>query len=341
MNVAARTIAWREREPMRLIRRGNTWIEPTPNTCPKGHTLRPNRVTISWDGTQRTYRCATCDITWKITDMLQCPECKSEDDLRLVGDLDDGTKEIYCDACDYTWIKGEPTKQYRNANSIAEVRKRFPSTLDLSEPAKTRADHLKREFLQKRPEPDPRVAIRWAQLRELFSEAGLAAADPTEFKHFANENLGVNPGNMSVFNDAWNEDPADGARRVRQSLQYLLYPTDNSYIEDRLTRLITGGEDFGMRGFREALLTKVLCIVYPERFLPIVKYTGSQGIGSGKKEIAAAVYNLKLPAPASTNWTIGRLIFWSNDLLVELLGEGFTDLQHGSQFLWWAREQPQ
>lgn len=49
---------------MRLIRRGNTWIEPTPDTCPKGHTLGPNRVTISWDGTQRTYRCATCECRW-------------------------------------------------------------------------------------------------------------------------------------------------------------------------------------------------------------------------------------------------------------------------------------
>lgn len=49
---------------MPLIRRGNTWVEPTPDRCPNGHTLGPNRVTISWDGTQRVYRCATCDIEW-------------------------------------------------------------------------------------------------------------------------------------------------------------------------------------------------------------------------------------------------------------------------------------
>ena len=46
---------------MTLIRRGNTWVEPTPDTCPNGDILGPNRVTISWDGTRRIYRCATCD----------------------------------------------------------------------------------------------------------------------------------------------------------------------------------------------------------------------------------------------------------------------------------------
>jgi hypothetical protein len=49
---------------MTLIRRGNTWVEPTPDTCPNGDILGPNRVTISWDGTRRIYRCATCDHVW-------------------------------------------------------------------------------------------------------------------------------------------------------------------------------------------------------------------------------------------------------------------------------------
>lgn len=49
---------------MALIRRGTTWVEPTPGNCPNGHDLGPNRVTISWDGTQRIYRCSTCDHTW-------------------------------------------------------------------------------------------------------------------------------------------------------------------------------------------------------------------------------------------------------------------------------------
>ncbi len=62
----------------------------------------------------------------------------------------------------------------------------------------------------------------------------------------------------------------------------------------------------------QALLTKVLCIAEPRRFLPIVKYTGA----AGKKEIAETVFGLRLPEPEATSFTIGRLIIWSNDLLM-------------------------
>lgn len=48
-----------------------------------------------------------------------------------------------------------------------------------------------------------------------------------------------------------------------------------------------------------------------------------------------------MPAPKATSWTQGRLIFWSNDLLIELVGAGFADNQHAAQFLWWAKDQPQ
>lgn len=263
--------------------------------------------------------------------MIECPECAS-DDLTLVADLDDGTKRILCNVCGHEWVRGEPKRMYRNADSFEAIKAKFPSALNVSEPARNRAEELKRQFLHDRPDPDPRVAARWAELRDMFSEDHLDDVDPAEFKRFANENLGANPGNMSVFNNAWNQlGEVEAAQRVRDSLRYLLYPKDQSYIEDRLTRLITGGNDFGMTGFREALLTKVLCIVYPQRFLPIVTYSGA---GGGKKELAKDVYQLVLPAPSATSWTIGRLAFWSNDLLVELLGEGFTDLQHGAQFLW-------
>jgi len=221
--------------------------------------------------------------------VASCPECGS-DDLDLVEDLGDGTKQVRCMACSHEWVRrGEARYVYRDPNAFDSVRARFPSVLDVSEPARTRAEELKRSFLASTPQPDPRVAHRWAQLRVLFSDDELDHTPAAEFKHFANENLGANPGNMSVFNNAWNEmGPEEGARQVREVLRYLLYTDDGSHIEDRLTRLITGGKSFGMTGFREALLTKVLCVMYPDRFLPIVMYTGD----GGKKEVAASVYNL-------------------------------------------------
>ena len=35
---------------------------------------------------------------------------------------------------------------------------------------------------------------------------------------------------------------------------------------------------------------------------------------------------------------IGRLAIWSNDLLLELAGDGFTSPQHAASFLVWARD---
>ena len=51
------------------------------------------------------------------------------------------------------------------------------------------------------------------------------------------------------------------------------------------TALINDTTSFGMKGFKETLLTKVLCIVYPDRYLTILKYTGE----ARKREIARSL----------------------------------------------------
>lgn len=151
-------------------------------------------------------------------------------------------------------------------------------------------------------------------------------------------NVGANPGNMSVFNDTWNEmgDEA-GAATVRKVVEYLLRGPETTPLEDRLTQLINDTRSFGMKGFKEALLTRVLCIVHPERYLTILKYTSGE---VGKREIARAIWGLELPDPQTVNWTIGRLIVWSNDLLLALCGDGFETHQHAAYFLWWAKGRP-
>ena len=145
-----------------------------------------------------------------------------------------------------------------------------------------------------------------------------------------------NPGNMSVFNDAWNEvgsEPA--ASEVRQMIEYLLRGPQSVPLEERLTQLIEGTKPFGIRGFKEALLTKVLCVVFPDRYLTILKYTGT----AGKREIARSIWGLELPDPENVTWRIGRLVVWSNDLLLALIGDGFETQQHAAAFLWWAKDQ--
>ena len=90
-----------------------------------------------------------------------------------------------------------------------------------------------------------------------------------------------------------------------------------------------------MKGWKEALLTKTLCVVYPQRFVPILTYTSPKG---GKKEVIESMWGLRLPHPRTVSRSIGRLITWSNDLLLELAGEGFAHTQHVSQFLWMAKD---
>lgn len=146
------------------------------------------------------------------------------------------------------------------------------------------------------------------------------------------------PHNQSMFNAAWNSmGDADAAESTRRTIEYLLYGPDDVPPEDRLQQLLDGTRSFAMTGFKEALLTKVLCVMEPDRFLSVLKYTTEAG---GKREIARMVYGLDLPAPESVNWTLGRLVFWSNGLLRELVGEGFANQQHSAAFLWWAKDQP-
>jgi hypothetical protein len=56
-----------------------------------------------------------------------------------------------------------------------------------------------------------------------------------------------------------------------------------------------------------------------------------------KRGSASAVWGLELPDPETTTWAKGRLILWSNDLLLAL-GEGLRHQQHAAEFLCWAKD---
>jgi hypothetical protein len=188
-----------------------------------------------------------------------------------------------------------------------------------------RSEVLKAEFLDTvRGEPYPVVEEYWAKYQKVFRGGGTAQ----DLKDFANSPIGASPGNMSMFNRAWNEIGPEAAEiAVRESIEYLL--SGPGELEDRLTELIRGRS---FPGFRETLLTKVLCVIYPDRFLTLLKYAGTLG----KQGVARQIWDLELPD--ATRSTIGDRIVESNDLLLELVGEGFGSAQHASSFLWWARQ---
>jgi hypothetical protein len=268
----------------------------------------------------------------------ECPECH-EAAVEWVGMRDDAKTELRCKLCDHEWLHGGGLNSVAAGTrvlTLRQARERFPTPDDVPAAARSRFEQLKAQFLQDRPRPKPEVAVFWAKYQQIFSAEGLPEAAPADLKLFANVTTGANPGNMSVFNQGWNElGDHVAADRLRSVIDYLLRGPEDVAQEDRLEQLIDPTGTRGMRGFRESLLTKVLCVMQPERFLPILTYTSPAG---GKREIAASVFGLELPAPDATSWTRGRLIFWGNDLLATLVGDGFVDRQHASQCLWWAKD---
>ncbi|MGQ4364086.1 hypothetical protein [Streptomyces sp. SAS_272] len=268
--------------------------------------------------------------------LAMCPLCSDDEDVELVRGLEGG-RRLVRHRCGFEWEHGalaEPRKQ--PPRSFVDLKARFPKAEDVEPGVLERVDRLKTRYLASRPGFDPDVAAYWEKYRRIFSREGLYACDPRALKDFANSDVGARPGNQATFNSAWNALGDDAAAEsTRQTVEYLLHGPDDVPREDRLDHLLSGVKPFAMTGFKEALLTRVLCVVEPERFLSILKYTTEAG---GKREIARMVYGLELPAPESVNWTLGRLVFWSNDLLHTLVGDGFANQQHAAAFLWWAKD---
>ncbi len=269
--------------------------------------------------------------------LVMCPLCSEDEDIEVIRTLDGG-RRLVKHRCGYEWEHKEPTVPQRNPlRSFDDLKARFPKPEDVDPERLERVTRLKERYLAVKPDFDPDVAAYWSKYQQIFSPDGLWTCDPRVLKDFANSEVGARPGNQATFNSAWNDmgDAAAG-EATRRTIEYLLHETDDVPLEDRFQHLLSGTKPFAMTGFKEALLTRVLCVRYPGRFLTILKYTTEAG---GKREIARMVYGLELPAPESVNWTLGRLILWSNDLLYALVGEGFANQQHAAAFLWWAKDQ--
>ncbi|WP_327712463.1 hypothetical protein OG912_32730 [Streptomyces sp. NBC_00464] len=267
--------------------------------------------------------------------LAMCPLCSDDEDIEVRATLDGG-RRVLRHRCGFEWEHGEPASAQRQvARSFEALRASFPKPEDVDPERLERVARLKARYLAVKPDFDPRVAAYWSKYQGVFTPEGLRACNPQILKDFANSEIGARPGNQATFNSAWNDmGDAAAAESTRSTIEYLLHGPDEVLLEERLQQLLDGTKRFAMTGFKEALLTKVLCVMRPERFLTILKYMTDAG---GKREIARLVYGLELPAPESVSWTRGRLILWSNDLLRTLVGDGFANQQHAADFLWWAK----
>jgi hypothetical protein len=271
--------------------------------------------------------------------LIACPNCNSED---ITGTPQaDSRLLITCAACGHEWLRGEARRDPGRpaVQTIDSLRAAFPKPAEVRFDVRERVGTLIADFQPNHREPDAEVAEFQARYEKLFSREGLSSTAPEDLLEFATTDTLASAGNMSGLNRAWKTQGAEkAAAKVRESIEYLLYGPETLRLEDRLTQLIEGKKGVGFPSFnKEPLLTKVLCVVEPERFLPVLKYSAPT---DGKKEIAKLVFELDLPPAEKVAWTIGRLIVWSNDLLRSLVGNDIPDLQHAAQFLNWAKTRP-
>ena len=256
--------------------------------------------------------------------MLTCPACKSGE-LELVEKMADDRRIIRCAACNHQWTRGEAKTSAPLPSSSADLQARFPDRSAVDPARLEQVNALAAAAAPTGPGPD------WSHYQQVFSRDEIADCDPRDLQSFINETPGASNATTASFNRAWAKmGEREASARTRNTIRYLLYGPTTVPLPDRLTRLILGQGGLGMTGFKEPALTRVLVAMSPESYLPVPTYGAAR---AGKREIASRVYGLTLPEAAKEQLTIGRLILWSNDLLVDLVQDEFDDLAQAAAFL--------
>ena len=74
--------------------------------------------------------------------LAMCPTCSDDEDIELIGLLEDGRREAHCARCDITWAHGEAaqnrtTSTHRTQRSLSELRGRLPAPTRSIRPSAT------------------------------------------------------------------------------------------------------------------------------------------------------------------------------------------------------------
>jgi hypothetical protein len=181
-------------------------------------------------------------------------------------------------------------------------------------------------------ERQPRISSADAAARDrytrLLAQENLPTARASDLRDLAKDRALGSVGNQQVFLAEWirlgEKEASEGMRRA---LFYLLYGEGEE--ADRLSDLLGSDHELSMTGLKEKILTKALCMAFTDRWIPIVDYSGE----SGKKAIIETLLGLKVPARDQT-MTPGRLIAFSNDLLVDVARPEVDDLEMAAGFFW-------
>jgi 5-methylcytosine-specific restriction protein B len=162
-----------------------------------------------------------------------------------------------------------------------------------------------------------------------------AVADPGSFDLAAFRRIASNAyggaGNQGQMNSFLSVG-LEAIPPLARTIHHLLYGPGDEI--DRLDDVLDNPE-WKVRGFGEALATKCLAIVYPERWVPLFIYRGESG-----KRAVMRLSELPIEPLDERGKSRAELAKLSNDALHELMLPYFEDDTWGAMvFLWWLLKQ--
>jgi hypothetical protein len=314
--------------------------------CPSCEEAAAEYVGMADDG-RNEMRCTACGHHWLLGARPVSPRAVAPKPApkapRATGARTSASRATTSRATTTTTTRAAPA----SAPAAPPVAVRFPTLDDVPDEALRRLAALKATWPRNRGRPDP-YAADFRRLHELmFSRAGLPHTEPGQLRDFVTSDVLALSGNTTSFAREWGRlGDRDASRRFRGVVEYLLRgengedddAADDLPLPDRFTALAEGRSEYAMGGVREPVLTRILAIARPERFLPVLTVDGGSG-GEGKRELTRSLLRLELPGVDRTRHTLGRVACGSNDLLVDALGAGFVDLDDAAAFLLWTHAQ--
>jgi 5-methylcytosine-specific restriction protein B len=163
----------------------------------------------------------------------------------------------------------------------------------------------------------------------MLDQTRLAALAREDLRRIAASKYG-SPGPQSILYVTVGEADDEQWERLLATIEYLCWDTTDAF-ETRINRALDES-DLGMRGFKEAVVMKLLAICHPDRFIPVYPFSGDKGK-------ARMLTRLGLDVPALSA-TPGQRHVEANDSLRTRLDPLFSDDPWGQmQFLYWLLEQ--
>ena len=170
------------------------------------------------------------------------------------------------------------------------------------------------------------------QMAEFLSEEGLLAFDVHEFRRIFNTGRYGSPGPQSILNASLSQMSAEELDLFANNVEFLL--RGSAPLPDRVDALMPTG-DRGVRGFGEAVITKLLAIDLPDEIIPVFVYRGPKGKGR-------MLSLLDLREPELDTAEVGERLVRSNEILRNRLAPLFgEDMLGMSRFLYWLSERDQ